>query len=259
MCSASSTEKRPIRSMCAPVSSSRNSTAIDSRCTVSACAISSSDRARLSSVVRFSISSSRAARLFSPKRQPESDRRACQRDQASGHERGRSREDRRDDRGHGERHERKQRQRRVAVPGATARRAPARLTGLTLGAGEPTHQATDPRTVRAPADLRAVPPLRGREEGLLVSLHSLRTLASLSGPRYDFAATLPFDNRGRGLDSHVGGHRHMVSHLPTGFRCNCLMLIGSGGAWMVTGWFQRSKTTLPARLAPVPSRTISIG
>ena len=31
MCSASSTEKRPMRSMCAPVSSSRNSTAIDSR------------------------------------------------------------------------------------------------------------------------------------------------------------------------------------------------------------------------------------
>ena len=69
-CSASSVEKRPIRSMCAPVSSSLNSTAIDSRRTVSACAISSSESARCSSLERLSISSSSTSRRCSPMRQP---------------------------------------------------------------------------------------------------------------------------------------------------------------------------------------------
>ena len=69
-CSASSVEKRPIRSMCAPVSSSLNSTAIDRRLTVSACAISSSESARCSSLERLSISCSSAPRRCSPIRHP---------------------------------------------------------------------------------------------------------------------------------------------------------------------------------------------
>src|SRR6185437_4243224 len=70
ICSASSVERRPMRSMCAPVSSSRNSTAIERRRTVSVCAISSSESARLSSCERPWISSSSAVRRLSPKRHP---------------------------------------------------------------------------------------------------------------------------------------------------------------------------------------------
>ena len=70
ICSANRVDRRPMRSMCAPVSSSRNSTAIDRRRTVSVCAISSSDSARRSSCERPSISSSSAVRRLSPTRQP---------------------------------------------------------------------------------------------------------------------------------------------------------------------------------------------
>src|SRR5436190_6823872 len=72
ICSASNLEKRPMRSMCAPVSSSRNSTAIDRRRTVSACAISSSVRARRSSVEWPSTSSHSAIRRLSPANHPSS-------------------------------------------------------------------------------------------------------------------------------------------------------------------------------------------
>ncbi len=59
-----------MRSMCAPVSSSRNSTAIERRRTVSAWAISSSESARRRSSLRSSTSSWSALRRSSPSSQP---------------------------------------------------------------------------------------------------------------------------------------------------------------------------------------------